>query len=219
MRHRLPALRHGFTLIELLVVIAIIAVLIGLLVPAVQKVREAAARAQCQNNLKQYGLAFHGFENVRKTFPGYWVRHPQPQAGLFWDEYWGVQILDFIAQGPLRARYNFSKNHWDPENEAVISKPIPIATCPSTPGGVRSNNYCQPNNKASVCDYLCSIGPEAVQFNGGFVTFPWRTNMRGMVTPAIPPRFTRIADITDGTSNTCLLVEQAGRPLTYLRDR
>src|SRR6202046_3443770 len=99
--------RRGFTLIELLVVIAIIAILIALLVPAVQKVREAAARTQCQNNLKQLGLAFHNFENVRKTFPPFgfdFATAPDP-ANPYGAQKTGhsalTQILPYIEQGSL----------------------------------------------------------------------------------------------------------------------
>src|SRR5688572_122931 len=98
--------RAGFTLIELLVVIAIIAILIALLVPAVQKVREAANRSTCTNNLKQIGIALHNYFGVHKVFPpgcvgnGGSAAKPDPAWG------WGTLILPYVEQAPLHDRFN-----------------------------------------------------------------------------------------------------------------
>src|SRR6476620_4740634 len=124
------ARRGAFTLIELLVVIAIIAILIGLLLPAVQKVREAAARTQCQNNLKQIGLAFHNHHDTYKAFPtgGVGADGPRTMNGTSPATYqtqawgWAYQILPYIEQGPL---YNTTTD------ATVQATPVPIYFCPS----------------------------------------------------------------------------------------
>src|SRR5437764_13592747 len=118
-RQRPP--RRGFTLIELLVVIAIIAVLLGLLLPAVQKVREAAARMSCQNNMKQIGLACHNYQATNGYFPPGALRSPASGAvGPFYQKFgvtangvnhsWGVFLLPYVEQDNLCKQYNRTRD-------------------------------------------------------------------------------------------------------------
>src|SRR5438128_9199184 len=122
--------RTAFTLIELLVVIAIIAILIALLVPAVQKVREAAARTQCLNNLKQLGLAIHNHHDTYKFFPPSATSQPF-NAGWAPTHGWGPFILPFIEQKPLFDQYQWTKNWFDPANQPVVTTPLAVMLCPS----------------------------------------------------------------------------------------
>src|SRR5207244_3377226 len=125
-------------LIELLVVIAIIAILIGLLVPAVQKVREAAARTQCINNLKQLGVALHAFHDVNKRLPPGAANDVQPfgNGGVGWGSSWKVYILPYIEQGPMFSRWQFNNNsgYTNGTNGPITSNiMIPVYRCPSSP--------------------------------------------------------------------------------------
>ena len=113
--------RRGFTLIELLVVIAIIAVLIGLLLPAVQKVREAAARSTCQNNLKQMGVACHAFESANMAFPKGASRSDMDNTD--WGSSWKVYILSYIEQGPIadRWQHTLSSGYTNANNNVLVN--------------------------------------------------------------------------------------------------
>ena len=140
--------RRGFTLIELLVVIAIIAILVGLLLPAVQKVRAAAARMTCQNNLKQLGLALHNYEGVNKVFPPAYVTANTRLDGTafgigYGDEYrngppgwaWGVFLLPYLEQDNLYRLFDLNQPCWSPAFAGAANTKVAAFLCPSATGG------------------------------------------------------------------------------------
>jgi prepilin-type N-terminal cleavage/methylation domain-containing protein len=116
------ARRHGFTLIELLVVIAIIAVLIGLLLPAIQMVRESANRVSCANNLKQLGLAMHAYHDANDRLP--------PSRLDVGKATWAVLILPYIEQDNLYRQWDLSKSYYD-QNAVARQSPVKTYFCPS----------------------------------------------------------------------------------------
>jgi prepilin-type N-terminal cleavage/methylation domain-containing protein len=200
--------RSAFTLIELLVVIAIIAILIALLVPAVQKVREAAARTQCINNLKQWGLASHSFHDANKHFPpalGY-SSVPATQGMGFGSAIF--HMLAYIDQGNL---YNSglgpvaalgAGDYYYPGNNTAYSTVIPELICPSNPAAV-------PNTITSggVTWGACCYGFNALVFcgqNGINFTNPPTPNGQNMN----PQATTTLVQISDGTSNTIMIAER-----------
>ncbi|HZZ80851.1 MAG TPA: DUF1559 domain-containing protein [Gemmataceae bacterium] len=148
--------RSGFTLIELLVVIAIIAILIALLVPAVQKVREAAARTQCANNLKQMGLALHAYHDVNKYLPPGMARFDHTDdGGPYTATFWSYFILPYIDQAPLYTSIPFVQNpNWTSGNYlAAVQTPLAIFRCPASPD---ATSYTTTSNGTITNRFACS---------------------------------------------------------------
>jgi prepilin-type N-terminal cleavage/methylation domain-containing protein len=185
--------RRGFTLIELLVVIAIIGILIGLLVPAVQKVRDAAARAQCQNNLKQLGLALHNYHDTYKHFPAPRGTHtPTPIFTEF--RGWMCEVLPYLEQNSLAQ--NMYTSPWYVGFFVTFNTPVQAFLCPSDPRDLTAI----PNGNGALTSYVGVTGSDNDinrQFNGP-------TN--GIFN--ISSMGIRITDITDGTSNTLMVGER-----------
>ncbi|HEV8061807.1 MAG TPA: DUF1559 domain-containing protein [Gemmataceae bacterium] len=208
MSNRFPSrLRRGFTLIELLVVIAIIAVLVGLLLPAVQKVREAASRMSCQNNLKQLGLALHNYYGAFNAFP----TSIRPAGITTLPRIsWSIGALPYIEQNNVRTLYDTTTTWDSPTNLPLTSQPLKIFQCPSAPNPARLDGDPQTNlwNLVAVTDYAASTGVAA---------YATTVNTTGAILPGIMQKNTtvRIGDVTDGLSNTFLIVESAGRPQIY----
>jgi prepilin-type N-terminal cleavage/methylation domain-containing protein len=212
---------RAFTLIELLVVIAIIAVLIGLLLPAVQKVREAAALLSCKNNLKQIGLAMHNYHDSQGSFPvGYYDPTPWPPGyqtpdgldhGPGWG--WGAFLLPYLEQGNLYNKINFKVDVGDPSMTAVCSTPLKIFICPSDPTYV--STFTISTNSAAG-----NVGPAPTGLNswvlatGNYVACNGNDGVDCFCSPPHTGSFLRavkgfrVADISDGLSNTLFVCDR-----------
>jgi prepilin-type N-terminal cleavage/methylation domain-containing protein/prepilin-type processing-associated H-X9-DG protein len=221
--------RRAFTLIELLVVIAIIAVLIGLLLPAVQKVREAANRMACQNNLKQIALAMHGYHDTHSQLPTGGKQLPGYLIG------WAGFILPHLEEGNrhretarLHSRGFDAVNPWRTTaawgRSSLFTSPIKVYVCPASELGSQSPDAWRDPTQDPAITWSNAIWQGALHYraNGGSQTLGLRQGTHSRhawwTTSGViyPTSQTRLTGVTDGTSNTLLLGETSsarGRPL------
>ena len=201
---------YGFTLIELLVVIAIVAILVGLLLPAVQKVRDAAARTQCQNNLKQIGLALHNHHDENGTFPPGFTAVAAPGGDVAPGWGWGFYILPQLEQESLfRSAPDRNQSLKD---SPVLARVVKGYLCPADhqtepfqvrgPGGVNLTTITGALVRAAPSSYAAFAGGDETEVTTGddkgrFHGVFYRNSK------------TRLTDLTDGTSHTALVAERA----------
>jgi prepilin-type N-terminal cleavage/methylation domain-containing protein len=208
--------RVGFTLIELLVVIAIIAILTALLVPAVQKVREAASRIQCANNLKQIGLAAHAYHDTNKFLVPAWLG----DNGIDPDGWasWAVLLLPHLDQGPLYSQWNLDYPA-STQTPSAYQQQLSVYHCPARPAFVQSQGDFVASG-GGLSDYGACFGVAANGSNSDGAIIPTANMGQSTTTdangnPVLKPGWRgqlTLASIMDGTSNTLMFGEKHVRP-------
>lgn len=187
--------KTGFTLVELLVVIAIIGILIGMLLPAVQQVREAARRIACGNKIKQLGLALHNYQSAHQVFPpGVVDNDDDLKDGLHSGV---VFLLPFIEQNNVFDQYDFTTDWKSTQNLPLASVNIETFHCPSNNSQVEQDGGIP----GSALDYALNKGSLAYLHNQGLQDGMFDVNSR-----------TSFASLSDGSSNTLMMGEAASNP-------
>jgi prepilin-type N-terminal cleavage/methylation domain-containing protein/prepilin-type processing-associated H-X9-DG protein len=205
-----PSRKSAFTLIELLVVIAIIAILIALLVPAVQKVRAAAARTQCTNNLKQIGIAVHGYHDANKFMAAAYTSPPpsyDPNWGYDGGWGWGSALLPYLDQQPLFNTLGLAAvppAHFAPPYDGVTlaspnqwtQEPLAVFRCPADIGPILNDQ----RSFFATSNYRAVLGPDPTGSNAFTIDFDWGGCM-------MQDSKITFDQVTDGTSNTIIIGE------------
>jgi len=213
--------RRGFTLIELLVVIAIIAILIGLLLPAVQKVREAASRMRCSNHLKQIGIALHTYSESNRVLPMGNSRVVGGAGGYGYN--WRLHILPYMEQNALYQQFTQASSSWSDAMAPSVNARIAAYRCPSSPlpeTAVSMNPSGTPYSNVQRVSYVGIAGGTTQAFAGSGYTEARQTNganttgccTGGNVTGGgalVANEQIRITALTDGSSNTMAVSEQS----------
>jgi prepilin-type N-terminal cleavage/methylation domain-containing protein/prepilin-type processing-associated H-X9-DG protein len=187
--------RSAFTLIELLVVIAIIGILVGMLLPAIQRVRESALKADCSNNLKQIGVAMFNYHDARGSFPT--ANTPSPSLTSFF-----TLILPYLDGGTLESRYDYTKGPKDPANMPVSTQKVKTYLCPS---------MLLPKNPQNT-----AVSSYAVNIGSVYAFGPDTADDGPIVRYNSAPNGTRIAQITDGMPQTFFVGEMGYQMKDYL---
>lgn len=192
--------RAAFTLIELLVVIAIIGVLLSILLPAVQRAREAARFTQCRNNLKQLGLALHSYTDAHRVLPAGYLFKPSAQGNASGFG-WGAMVLPYLDQTTIYSEFNWSEPLWGTANVLPRMRRLPVFLCPSDP--ISGNRYIQmgPTEEYAMGCYVASFGPPDLDDT--------QESRLGMFSRNSA---TRLADATDGLSYTLMCGERQNGP-------
>lgn len=208
------ARRNGFTLIELLVVIAVIGVLVGLLLPAVQKAREAARRSSCTNNLKQIGVALHNYHDAHRVFPASYLADTVTVATRDPNSYdgpngfaWGAMLLPSLDQSALYRQFDTRRPCWDAVNAGPAQTRLAVFLCPSA-----TNSDGTMSVRDASGNVLATFGRSTYVANAGQEE-PWGFLQVDYYGLADGPMFrnsrVRAADVTDGLSSTVFIGEHS----------
>lgn len=225
------ARRSAFSIIELLVVIGIIALLLALVFPAIQRVRETMNVAACKSNLRQIGLALVAFHTDRGALPpggvsGGFDKLHVPLTTPSLTHGWGTFLLPHLDEAPLYAQYKLDKDFRDPMNHDVVAKQLKVFTCPTADPGNRYDTFTSggfANWQTAATDFAVFNGVSGVLATRLGIVFPPSVpagNSGVMAVVGSDPNFRlnrmiRMGEIDDGASNTIVIAESAGRPDLY----